>query len=97
MHVNVVIHDPHGVTETLKAVEFLPLRGLSLVYFELDIFPNIICAASKNKHECAHKECGVLISRQRLLSARLVWSLDPVPSPIAMAAEAPSVLEGTLV
>lgn len=97
MHVNVVVHDPHGVTETLKAVEFLPLGGLSLVHFELDILPNIICAASKNKHECAYKECGVLISSKRLLSAGLIWSLDPVPSAIAMAAQAPSVLEGTLV
>lgn len=97
MHVNVVVHDPHGVTETLKAVEFLPLGRLSLVHFKLDIFPNIICAASKYKHECANKECGVLISRKRFLCAWLVWSLDPVPSPIAMAAEAPSVLEGTLV
>jgi hypothetical protein len=86
MHVDVVVHDPHGVTETLKAVKFLPLGGLSLVHFELDIFPNIICAASKNKHECAYKECGVLISSKRLLSTGLIWSLDPVPSAIAMAA-----------
>jgi uncharacterized membrane protein len=97
MHVDVVVHDPHGVTETLKAVEFLPLGGLSLVHFELDILPNIIRAASKNKHECANKECGVLISSKRFLSARLIWSLDPVPSAIAMAAQAPSILESTLV
>ena len=86
MHVDVVVHDPYGVTETLKTVEFLPLGGLSLVHFELDIFPNIISAASKYKHERANKESRVLISRQGLLSAGLVWSLDPVPSPIAVAA-----------
>jgi hypothetical protein len=92
VHVDVVVHDPHGVTETLKAIEFLPFRGLRLVNFKLNVLSHVVSAATQHKHKGAHEEGRVLVSCEGFLRARLVRSLHPIPTTVSVTSETPSVL-----
>ena len=62
MHENGGIHGPNGVSEALKAVEFVPLTGLRLVDFKLDVLAHGVSAAANNYHHCADEDACVLVA-----------------------------------
>jgi hypothetical protein len=80
-----VVHNPDGVSESLETVEFLPLTGFGLIHFKLDIFTDIVSATSQYEHESTDEQGRVLVSSEGFLCARLVRSLNPVPSAISVA------------
>lgn len=96
MDVNILIHHPTGVTETLDGLELKPLRRLGIIYFKGDIFTDLVSTSSNDHHEGAKEQSRVLIARSGHLTS-LVGSFNPIPAAIAMSAETPSVVEGGLV
>ena len=97
MHEDGRVHGPDRVAEPLQAFEFVPLRRLSLVDLELDVFTDGVGAATNDHHHRADENGSVLIPGKRLLRAHLVWRLDPVPTAITVAPQTPRILQGALV
>ena len=62
MHIDSSVESPHSMTEALKSREFAPFRRLSLINLKLHILTNIVGSASKDDHEGADEESGVLVS-----------------------------------
>jgi hypothetical protein len=51
VYIHVAVHAPGGVAEPLDCLEFVPLRGFSVVYFEGDVFTHLIRTATDDHHK----------------------------------------------
>ena len=92
MHVDEGVDGPHCVSEPLQRSELLPFTRFSLVDLHLDVFTDRVRAAAQYYHQGANEYCGVLVPGQRFFSGGLIGCFDPVPSAVAVSAEAPCVL-----
>lgn len=97
MHVDIVVHDPDGMSEPLQAIELLPFARLSFIDLKLNIFTDVVGPSTQDKHESSNEESGVLISGERFFAAWLIGGLHPIPSAVSVASKAPSILEGALI
>ena len=96
MHIHTSVDAPNSRSEALNGSELVPLRRLSVVDFECNIFSDLIGSSSDDHHEWSQKQCGMLVTWCWCFTC-LVRCLDPVPAAITMTTEAPSVTQTCLV
>lgn len=95
MDLDAVVHDPGGVAEPLHGQEPLPLRGFSILHFEVHLVGDLLRASAQHDHERVAEQGGVLLARQRAFThvGVLVWRFDPVPLAVAVSAQPPGVVQ----
>lgn len=97
MQVEELLDEPRRVSESLDRRELVPVGGFSIVDLERQGFSDLVGATADDEHEGSEEEGGVLISLDRIFAVLLVGGADPIPAAIAMAAQAPGIVEGGLV
>ena len=97
VHVNAIVASPAAMSESLNGVEFVPFGRLSVVNLKRHHLADLVGSTTNNHHKRSKEQSGVLVARHGTLALRLVRSLDPVPSSVAMSSEAPSVKETRLI
>lgn len=97
VYIKLILRGPTWVPETLHWVKLIPFRRFGIVDFHRNDFTNCVGSATYHHHEWTQEKSGMLISWNWTILAIFIWSFYPVPSSITVTAEAPGIIETTLI
>lgn len=92
MNINIRVNWPTCMSESLKWVEFVPFRWLSIINFKRYYLTYLISATSNNHHKWSKEKSRMLISWSWLFSRGFIWGFNPIPSSVSMSSQAPAII-----